>query len=111
MKNKPIEVIEPDSGEFEKVSESIRHRSLYNIDYNELAENYNKAAVGSIILIDAGASVRTNNVIATIKNRGLKYKVDFHASKLIQDTTGAKISPEERPIALVKQTEKEMGLK
>lgn len=109
--NEGIEVISPDAEQYDQVSATVRQRNEYNIDYNELAENYNKAQVGSILLIKAGLGIRTNNVISVIKNRGLEYKVDFQASKLTKDTTGSKIAPENRPIAIVKVTDTQMAVR
>lgn len=110
MNNKQMDVVSPSDDEFEGIKSNVAERAAYKIDYNELAETYNDAEIGSIVLLEAGLKVRANNLIAIVKGRGLAYKKDFTAGKLMKDNEGNSIAPSERPIAVTKMTNKKMGL-
>ena len=110
MSSKQIEVVSPSDEEFESIKNNVTAKETYKIDYNELAKAYNAAKVGSIVLLEAGVSVRANNLITVITGRSLKYKKDFTAGKVMKDASGNSIPPSDRPIAIEKLTKKEMGL-
>ena len=104
--NKQIEVVTPNDEEFETVKSAVSSKNEYKIDYNQLAEDYNQSPIGSILILEAGVGIRTSNITSTIENRGLKYKVDFSAGKLLRDSNGNNILPKDRPIAITKLTAK-----
>jgi len=106
--NKQMEIVTPADEDFATVRSAISSSNEYKIDYNELAEEYNKSPVNSIILLEAGVGIRTSNISATIVNRGLSYKADFAAGKLLFNSEGNSIPAKERPIAITKLTDKKM---
>ena len=103
-----LEVIQPSDKSFSDVSKAIENRTAFNIDYEQLAENYNEAAVGSIVLIDTGGFIRTHNVNAVIENRGLKRGLHFDSCKLLKDSEGNSIPVDSRPVAITKLKNKNM---
>ncbi|MCK4518294.1 hypothetical protein KAT92_05960, partial [Candidatus Babeliales bacterium] len=54
--------------------------------------------------------IKTHNINAVLKNRGVTRGVDFLSCKLTRDTKGNKIHPDNRPIAITKKTDKDIRI-
>lgn len=111
-------VVKPDDANFEALNEMVPERGTEYYDYDTLAEAYNKAPVGTVIVIER--NIAANNVKTTLEGRGLhtglhkqKTSTPLDVSvvrpyKAGDDTT---IPPEERVILIKKLTTTPMAKK
>lgn len=77
------------------------------MDYNELAEHYNKAAVGAIILLtELPPKYMPRNLTLNLVNRGLRAKIDFRTRRLNTGPDGAAYPADSRPIGIIKLSDK-----
>ena len=110
MSNK-ILTIHPDSEEYQEVfnaTDTKVNNPAERFDYNELADEYNSAAMGSILIMPDSSRLQSSNVIVVLNNRGIDNKVDFRANKAMRAADGTPLPAEERNILIRKLTEKPM---
>lgn len=80
------------------------------LDYNHLASRYNKAKVGSILVM-GDATTRVNNLNRILGLRGLAKEEDYILRRPRENTNGEQIPVNERKVLIKKLTEKELAVK
>lgn len=103
-----LKVIDAKRGE---AMASAQVRAPY-YDYNRLAEAYNGAEVGALILLPLyGKRARVSNVTKVLLHRGIeanKGARDAEVFRLREDEDGKAIPVDERPLAVRKLSRKQM---
>jgi hypothetical protein len=79
------------------------------VDYPALAERYNEAEKGTILLLKLASHLRLGNIATVLARRGIKRKEDYEITRLKRDTNDVPIPIDLRPVAIKKITKKEMS--
>ena len=120
MSDNDLVAITPDNEQYHGILEAMESgKRSETYDYNKLADAYNDAPVGSVILIKMPPSTKTNNVVKVLNGRELNSKVsksetgeevapDFSIKRLIRDAKGVSIPADRRPLALTKNSDAKM---
>lgn len=103
-----FKVIPPDSEHHEGIAAAVQHSDgLYErgrqvIDYNALAEKYNEAPIGTVILLALPSSYRIANMVRVLAGRGLVKDQDFVAVRIVRDMAGKHLPPGDRAVSITK---------
>lgn len=114
MNNPEIVTLKPGTQEHADASFSIDtavNNPAKKFDYNQLANAYDKAEVGSVLILGESHHLQTSNVITVIVARGLANKTDFTMNKAIRDTNGKRLVREDRNLLMTKLTDTPMQQK
>jgi len=107
MSNK-VKIMTPGSDSHKKLVRSQPRARKYSIDYNEVADLYNNAEVGSILILPESQHLKTSNVVRVLTNRGLS-AAEFEVFKARIDADGRSINePSDRPVGIRKLTSGQM---
>lgn len=100
-----VSVAAPDSAAAESIKAAVDNSAVVQIDYNALAEKYNAAQTGSILLVVIPKSYRASNMARVLAGRGLSEGVDFRVSRVTRDEHGNLLPVKDRPLAVFKLTD------
>lgn len=110
--NVAVAIVPPSDENFDKVKQAATHSRSVKIDFNALAEQYNAAEVGAVLLISVPKTYRAGNFgkVFAGPGRGLTEGEDFTALRITRDENGNSLPMGKRPVAVTKLTAKKMGI-
>lgn len=112
MSGKVATLVTPDSAEFADLQDTVdasEKAKASRVNYNEVAELYNQAPVGSFMVLEWTANVRKGNVIIILQGRGLRVPEDVEVTKPARNAAGV-IPSKDRRVVIKKITNAQMGL-
>ncbi len=113
-KEPAITVLTPGTDEYnnsKKILNSAVHDQSKRFNYDNLAEEYNRATVGSILILNYSSQLKSSNVVRVVEGRGLQTKLDFTVNKATRNTRGQKLDESDRFQMITKLSETPMMLK
>jgi len=103
MRKVQLEVVAPATDLHATVKRALEQsRPRAALDYNKLAERYNAAAPGTVILFQPGVGYKLYNIKRVLGNRGLVLGKDAVVEWLKRDKHGSSIPVRDRPVAISK---------
>lgn len=104
-----VQTISRDEPGYRDIDHKLQEHMGRRVDYHSLAETYNGADKGTILLLKLHPRLRISNIAKTLTRRGLARRIDYEMARLKRDANNTPIPVDLRPVAMKKLTDKEMS--